>query len=186
VKLALVRAGPAELGGRVAGALSVPLSVEGRDRARKAAQAIGKLGPTAALYRPAEGHAAEAGEEIARALATSSRVAEGLEELDLGLWQGLDEAEIAQRHRRAFEAFQTDARAVVPPEAEEVTAAHARLGKALEAIRRAHRREARTVVVVAGELAFALLEAAALGKEAPPDLWRLRLVGDDVRILSRD
>ena len=36
-------------------------------------------------------------------------------------------------------------------------------------------------VVVAGELAFALLAAAAEGKEAPRDLWHARRAGDDVR-----
>jgi broad specificity phosphatase PhoE len=181
VKLVLVRAGPPEFQGRLAGALELPLSAEGRDRARAAAALIHAVGDTAAVHGPPAGHAEEAAAILATALGAKVRAAPDLAEVDMGLWQGLDPIELAERHGGAFASFQKDARAVVPPEAEEVDEARERLGKALTRLRRAHRREARLVVVVASELAFALLVSAAEGKEAPAQLWRLRQEGPDVR-----
>src|SRR5262249_9809641 len=116
----------------------------------------------------------------AEALGVRARVDDDLREPDFGLWQGLTEEELAHRHKDAFRAFLRDARAVVPPEAEEIDLARERLGRALQTIQRASRRDGRLVVVVAGELAFPILAAACEGKEAPRDLWAARR-RDDVR-----
>jgi broad specificity phosphatase PhoE len=186
VNLVLVRAGPPDFGDRLAGAFEVPLSPRGVEKARAAAGAVQLLGEAALVYHPPLGYAAEAGRLVSETLSVKARAAPDLAEPDMGLWQGLTEEELASRHPRAFEAFSRDARAVVPPEAEELDDARERLGRALLRIRRKHRREEKRVVVVAGELAFPLLVAAAEGKEAPRDLWRARRAGDDVRSFSLD
>ena len=181
MRLALVRAGPPRFGERVAGSLDVPLSPEGKDRARAAAAVVHALGEVSALYGPPGGYAGEAADIVASTLGSKRRSSADLQELHLGLWEGLDEVELAARHERAFAAFLRDARAVVPPEAEEVDDARERVGRALARIAKAHRRDKKLVVIVAPQFAFALLAAAAEGKAAPRDLWRSRLAGDDVR-----
>jgi broad specificity phosphatase PhoE len=140
------------------------------------------LGVTGTIYHSGVGHVAEAAKVLAGVL-EGARLREmpELGELDLGLWQGLEEDELEVRHRDAFRAFQRDARAVVPPEAEEVDDARERLGRALARVRKVHKKDAKLVVVVAPEFAFALLVTAAAGQEAPPDLWKARWAGDDVR-----
>lgn len=186
VKVVLVRAGPPEFGDRLAGALDVPLAAAGREKARANAGAVQLQGEVAMVWHPAEAYPREAGELVAGTLQVRGKALADLAEVHLGLWQGLTEEELLRRHPEAFEAFQLDARAVVPPEAEEVDDARERIGRALVKVRKAHRRERRLVVVVAGELAFALLVAAAEGKEAPRDLWRARRQGDDVRSFELD
>jgi probable phosphoglycerate mutase len=185
VKLALVRAGPPDFGDRLAGALDVPLSAAGRERARASAGAASLLAEAAVVYHPRASYPREAGALIAEALGVRARVEDDLREPDLGLWQGLTEEELAHRHKDAFRAFRRDARAVVPPEAEEIDVVRERLGRALQTIKKATRRDDRLVVVVAGELAFPILAAACEGKEAPRDLWDARR-RDDVRSFELD
>ncbi len=181
MKLVLARAGPPEFGDRLAGALDVPLAASGRERARATAGTIQMRGEVASVWHPAAAYAAEAGELVAETLKVRARPLAELAEPSLGLWQGLTLEDLEQRHPGAFGAFPRDARAVVPPEAEEVDAARERLGQALLRIRKTHRRERKIVVVIAGELGFPLLVAAAEGKEAPRDLWDARRAGEDVR-----
>lgn len=182
MKLALVRAAAPAWGDRLVGSAELPLAPEGLSRAREAARRIADRGGAARIYAPPAGHAAEAAAAVAEALGHASVAErEDLAELRFGLWQGLAESELSRRHKTAFRAFLTDARAVVAPEGEEVGAAFDRLGKALAAIARRHAREARPVVVVVPEFAFALLAARLEGREAPAALYRERLAGDDLR-----
>jgi probable phosphoglycerate mutase len=186
LSLVLVRAVAPEFGGRVVGNADVPLGDHGRARARAAAELIRARGEVSRVHAPARGHAAEAAAVLAEALGGGVPVvsSEQLAELHLGLWQGLTDDELARRHKVAFRAFVDCARAVVPPEGEEVDAARARLGRELARITKRRRRDRRSVVVVAPELAFVLLVAAVEGREAPDELWQVRRAGDDVRFFE--
>lgn len=185
MKLALVRAAAPQFGDRLVGSAQVPLSPEGQERARAAAGLIAARGDVSRVYAPAQGHAAEAAALVSQGVKSAPVTArDDFAELHFGLWQGLLEPELVRRHKTAFRAFLTDARAVVAPEGEEVDKALERVGRALAKIRRRHARDPLQVVVVAPEFAFTLLVAAALGREAPPDLWRERSEGADVRFFE--
>ncbi|MBI3725110.1 histidine phosphatase family protein [bacterium] len=182
MKLALVRARAPGFQGRLVGSLELPLSPEGKEKAQGTASSLRGIEGPVLVYHPGKGHAAEHARELASALLGATlREDRELGEVDLGLWQGLTEEELALRHPAAFQAFLTDAQAVVPPEAEELEAAFERLASAVERLRRRHRHDSRLVVVVASELAFVLLDAALHNKGAPPGLWRLRGAGEDLR-----
>lgn len=179
-RIVLVRAGPASFGGRVAGALEVPLAQEGRARAVAAAAAIRAAGGSPRVWAPPAGFAHEAARVIADELGAELKAREELADVDLGLWQGLLEEELAQRHPDALRAWRRDARAVVPPGGEETGEAFERLRDELAAIAKKHRKDARPAVIVAGPLAHALLVGAVHGTGAPADLWARAAQGPDV------
>jgi probable phosphoglycerate mutase len=179
-RVVLVRAGPPSFGGRVAGALEVPLATEGHTRAVAAAAAIRAAGGAARVYAPPAGFAHEAGRAIADELAAELKPRDDLAEVDLGLWQGLLEVELEQRHPDALRAWRRDARAVVPPGGEETREAFERLDAELVWIAKKQRKDPRPSVIVAGPLAHALLVAAAHATGPPPDLWQRSTRGTDV------
>jgi broad specificity phosphatase PhoE len=78
-----------------------------------------------------------------------------LNEVNLGLWQGLLLADLKRKHRRAFLTWMENPDSVEPPGGERLDRAYARLVAGLEDIIRANMR--RKVMVVLGPYAYALL-----------------------------
>jgi broad specificity phosphatase PhoE len=112
--------------------------------------------PIQAVYRCG---GSEATEQVARIVAQRFglrwRDAPGLEELDLGLWQGLKRSEIKSRYPSAFARWKENSLSVNPPDGESLAAGIDRLRPALAKILKRNRDH--TVAICVRPLAMQIL-----------------------------
>ena len=135
----LINAGPTpwDEEDRIVGNHSLPLT----DEARAAmAEKVDRLFEVTAVYRCKTN---EACEETARLIADKYNLRpghnEGLDEINLGLWQGLRREELKFRFPKVVELWQRQPLAVEPPEGESVPVAAERLTDATRAILKRNR-----------------------------------------------
>lgn len=104
-------------------------------------------GEVGAVYRCKHNEACEQAAKVV-AEATKLKPADnaGLEEINLGLWQGLTRAELRRRHSKVFPKWEEDPLSVNPPDGEPLAEAIERVRGALKRILK--RRRAITVVLV--------------------------------------
>jgi probable phosphoglycerate mutase len=102
----LIRHGETEWNiiGRWQGILDVQLNEVGREQARKLAEDAKSTG-IEAIYSSDLSRAAETAQALAAPLGLSPILDTRLRELDIGIFQGLKEAEIKQKHPEEFAAF---------------------------------------------------------------------------------
>jgi broad specificity phosphatase PhoE len=114
----------------------------------------------------AESHTARI---AAQTLGARCRIDDRLSDLDVGLWQGLMDQELRQRHAKLYLQWLEDPATVRPPGGESVQEAQERLREAIEWI--IGRSRAQGVLVALAPLALAIVRAW-LEKAALSDLWR--------------
>jgi probable phosphoglycerate mutase len=129
---------PWDLEDRVVGNHSLPLTPEGH---QAISELIGELVPlVSAVYRCKTN---EACDETAKLIAGKYKLRPGhnadLDEIDLGLWQGLQRQEVKFRFPRVVEQWQKQPLTVEPPEGETIPEAADRLKNAVQAIIRRNR-----------------------------------------------
>jgi len=90
--------------------LDAALSAGGRDQAERTGRFLAGL-PLGAVYSSPMRRAQETAEAIAAPHGLAVEVVEGLIEVDVGEWEGLDWDQIRQNDPAAYEAFMTDAAA---------------------------------------------------------------------------
>jgi broad specificity phosphatase PhoE len=116
---------------RIQGTLDLPLSPQGE---AQVARLIGDLSPIefdmiyTAPCEPARTTAAQ----LAAARGTPVKEVEGLSNVNLGLWQGLQLEELRRKHPKVFKQWQESPEAICPPDGETFTEAIERIRKALE------------------------------------------------------
>jgi broad specificity phosphatase PhoE len=88
-------------------AIDLPLNENGRRQARDLAEFF-RNRPLAAVYSSRMLRARETGQEIARAVGADVQPVDGLQECNVGVWEGLDWATIHARHPEEAAAFQRD------------------------------------------------------------------------------
>jgi broad specificity phosphatase PhoE len=140
---------------RLQGNLEVPLSAEGITGAKAlAGELVGYggrhifTGFTLCCYQTARILS-----EMNGRVGVSRR--EDLNEVNLGLWQGLLIMDLKRKHRRSFLRWLRSPVSVNPPMGERLTDAFERLKGGLEDILKTNRR--RKIIVVAGPYAYTLL-----------------------------
>ncbi len=79
------------------------------------------------LYVAPKSPGIETAERIGRALGIPVRTREGLEEVSIGLWEGLTSDEIGRRFPRIFKQWKEDPSTACPPDGEETEEAAERL-----------------------------------------------------------
>lgn len=175
VRVILVRPGATDydLQGRIQGNLDIPLCAEGRAAVAQCAEALRKHLPKC-VYAPESEPAQQTAELLAGALGCRSRKIDRLENLNLGLWQGMLVADVRLKQPRVYRQWQEQPETVCPPEGEMLDQADDRLRSALVKVVRRHK-DHDTIAVVLPEPLFSLarrfLAQAELG-----DLW---LAGKD-------
>lgn len=97
---------------------------------------------------------------------TKAKAVEDLHPMDMGLWEGLREADLLERHPTAYERWREDPTAVTPPEGESLTYAEDRL---LGGLRRSLARRSSAAVVLRPP-AFGILRCW-LSNRPLTDLW---------------
>ncbi|MHC5040191.1 MAG: histidine phosphatase family protein, partial [Planctomycetota bacterium] len=119
MELILVRAGRTlwDDERRFQGTLDIPLSPDGVREVQSAFRGQGDFGVREVCSSQTQ-CALQTARILAKEIERPLRKVEGLEEVDLGMWQGLLEGDLKRRHRRAFAVWQKSALAVVPPQGE--------------------------------------------------------------------
>ncbi len=139
---------------RVVGNHSLPLTLDGN---RAAAELIGELGAeVTAVYRCKTN---EACNETAKLIAAKYNLRPGhnagLDEIDLGLWQGLRRDEIRFRFPRVVELWEKQPTAVEPPEGETIPEAADRITTATKNILKRNR--GRTIALAVRPIALQII-----------------------------
>ena len=113
----------------------------------------------------------QTGRALAEMAEVRLRPMEDLQEVDVGLWEGLTDSQIEARFPKLHRCWVTDPVSVCPPQGEPVKEAASRLDKAVRTIARKHK--GGTVAVILGPIALAVVRSQ-LGDEAPEGLHGLR------------
>lgn len=173
MKVACVRPGRTawDVQGRLAGSIDVPLSDQGVGDIEKLGDPLRRLAPCAvyaADMDPARGSA----KILAHELGVPLRFRGELNELDMGIWQGLLIEDIIQKHPKAWRNWQHDPFRNTPPGAEAPQEVVRRVTSLADMLDRKHAGD--NVVLVAGPLVSRIVESV-LSRRSP-----------DVRIAPRD
>ena len=137
--LVVIRSGATdyELQGRIRGTLEVPLCEQGIEEAHQFADELLKT-PLEVLATSADAAAEETARILGRRWKREPKRIAGLENLDLGLWQGLEADDIRRRQPRLHRLWQSNPWNVAPPEGETLDDACRRVEAALERFLRKH------------------------------------------------
>lgn len=168
--LVVIRSGATdyEMQGRIRGTLEVPLCEQGIDEAEQVASLVSAAAPDV-LITSADTAAHETARIIGRRLGATPRVLAGLENLDLGLWQGSSADEIRRRQPRLHRQWQINPWTVSPPEGEALDDACRRLESTLERyFRRSH---SQRIALVLPDPLDRIVRWLAMGQSVG-DLWR--------------
>lgn len=128
----LIEAGPTpwEIEGRIVGSASLPLTAEAMDSIRHLVDSL--TSPLTCVYRPASNEACDqAAKIIAQKFDLRSRKQPELEEVHLGLWQGLSPDEVRSRFPTVYPQWEEQPLAVTPPDGEPLEAAIGRIRRGL-------------------------------------------------------
>jgi phosphoserine phosphatase len=170
VQLILVRPGCTDfdLQARIQGTLDIPLNDEGRKQSAEIAEKLKPYLPTAVYYCPVSS-AEETATIIADALDLKAKGLDKLQNVNLGLWQGMLVDEVRHKQPKVYKQWQEHPEMVHPPEGEGISEVHERAEDCLEKLARKHKTG--TIVLVAAEPLASIvrrrLEGGTLG-----DLWR--------------
>lgn len=147
IRIVLIEAGPTpwDAEDRIVGNQSLPLTAAGAAVIESAVNQLTEH-PIGAVYRCATN---ESTDQVARLVAKKfdlrARDNRDLDEINLGLWQGLTREQARFRFPTAFEQWEENPASVRPPEGETVEEATARLRAALRKILR--RNDGRTLAI---------------------------------------
>ncbi len=145
--------------GRLTGSADMPLSKQGHQDAQECAKKIAGAQMPKVIYTGVGQAEKETLEVIVRSLGVKTKVLEGLEEPDMGLWEGLTVQDLQQRSPKAYKQLSEEPSKVNPPSGEPLEDAQNRLIQCIERICEKHKNQA--VGLVIGPLAEFLLEAWA-------------------------
>lgn len=140
---------------RIQGSLSIPLNAHGVVQIARLASETGDV-KLDRIYTGESQDAVQTASILAKAWGASVRRRAELNDVNLGVWQGLLQAEVARRFGRDYRQWRRDPLSVEPPGGEALDAAYARIAPEVRRILRAHPKG--TVGIVCGALASALVK----------------------------
>jgi broad specificity phosphatase PhoE len=136
----LIEAGPTpwDKEDRLVGSSSLPLTAEAMDAIRHLLEGVKE--PIAAVYRPGANEACvQTAQLMSKRFGVRARDNSGLDEVSLGLWQGLLPEELRTRFPTVFAKWEESPLGVTPPDGEPLTEAIERIGTAAKRIVRRNR-----------------------------------------------
>lgn len=156
---------------RIQGNLDIPLNDEGRAECSRLVEQLGGQ-RIETVYAPESQPAEGTAQLLGKGLKARFRRLDHLENIDLGLWQGMLIGDVRHKQPRVYRQWQEQPETVCPPEGEMLSAADERVRQVLARILKRHREG--TVALVLPEpllsLARRFLTHAELG-----DLWESAL-----------
>jgi probable phosphoglycerate mutase len=141
------------IAGRLNARTPLPLNRDGRRVAVRWANELASR-ELAAVYCGGEKAAVQTAEVVATRSEVPRRGLDDLNEVDIGLWEGLTEMQIRDRFPRLYKRWEEQPDRVCPPDGENLAQAADRLREAIARI--AHKHKNDTVGVVLGPLSYAL------------------------------
>jgi phosphoserine phosphatase len=153
---------------RIQGVLDIPLSEAGRQEAAETAEKLQVYIPKA-LYCSSCRSAEETATIIGEKLALKPKSVERLQNVNLGLWQGMLVEEVRLKQPKVYKQWQERPETIEPPEGEMLAAAAERATEAIEKLARKHR--SGTIAVVIPEPLASLVQHRFQGTEWS-DLWQ--------------
>ncbi len=172
----IVRSGTTEFDrqGRVLGNLDVPLHP---DATRELEEIVDQLRETAidAVYAGPGQSAVETAERVCKPLEMKFKLVESLQNINLGLWQGLLLEEVKRKQPKVFRQWQENPETICPPEGEMLQSARDRIDFFLNRVYKKHK-SASIMVVVAEPLAALLV--SVLEQSELKDISQTRKDGD--------
>lgn len=155
--------------GRLLGRVALPLSAEGEQRCDRWAEQLRALGITT-IYHGSDDLSKATARRIAKAIGATTRTKDDIDEVDLGLWAGLTDAELKSRYETARRQLCEAPLSVCPPEGEPLAEAAERLAAVL---RRTLRRNGKgPIAFVLRPLAFILVRSVLL-EDGLGDIYEL-------------
>ena len=140
---------------RIQGSLSVPLNAHGVVQiARLAAEK--KPERLRTIYTGEGQDAVQTADILAKAWGAKREKREGLNEVNLGFWQGVLRSEVAESFHSTYKRWTRDPMSVQPPNGEALDAAYRRIAEEMQRLLTRHRKG--SVGIVSGPLAAALVK----------------------------
>jgi len=160
-QVVLIEAGPTpwDMEQRLVGNSSLPLTAEAMDAIRHLLDDISA--PIAAVYRPGANEACvQAAQIITRKYGIRARDNPSLDEVGLGLWQGLVPDNVRLRFPTVYPRWEESPLLVTPPDGEPLNAAISRIGDAVKQIVRRNRGSAVAMALrpMAMQIAMGILQ----------------------------
>lgn len=168
-----------DLQGRIRGNLDLPLAPEGEAEAARAAARLAS-DPPVAIYASADEPAAATAQIIGRGCGLRPRELRGLDNVDMGLWQGRLVDEIHETQPRLHRQWQDNPWSVAPPEGELLEEACERLEAALERVFKRH--PSGTIAVVVPRPVDAIVAWLVAGRSMG-DLWQFEAAAELVDLI---
>lgn len=142
--------------GRFATRTPLPINSTGVEQATQWANGLAGR-ELAAIYAGDEPAAQQTGAVLAERSEVKLRTVQSLQEVDLGLWEGLTPAQIEARFPKLYRRWAEDPASICPPDGESVDEAGQRLDQALRKIAGKHKGGA--VAVVVGPISLAIMRS---------------------------
>lgn len=159
--------------GRFASATPVEINSEGQQQISQWAEDLA-TGAARVIYALDRHPADQTATGLARRLDLKVKFAEGLEEVSMGLWEGLTSEELERRFARSYKQWVDDPESICPPEGETIHEGADRLMETVRSLARRHENECFAVVV--GPLGVAALRCALEGTGFD-SFWEMKPVG---------
>ena len=172
IKVILIHPGSTEYDQqhRIQGRLGIPLSDVGREEVRQSMVSLASVGMEV-IYTSTCLAATETAEMIGTALDLKVKVLDKLQNLNLGLWQGMLVEDVRTKQPKVYRQWQDHPDNICPPEGEMLDAARFRVEKALDKLSRKHKAD--TIGLVVPEPLGSLVRAYfSKNDDQVGDLWK--------------
>ncbi|HPP52242.1 MAG TPA: histidine phosphatase family protein [Thermoguttaceae bacterium] len=166
--------------GRIQGNLDLPLSEEGQTEIAQLAELLRNQG-IELLYAPESEPAWQTAQKIGDLLEVKVKKLERMENLNFGLWQGIQIEEIRHKQPKVYRQWQEQPETVCPPEGEMLAEVEARAQAAAARLLKKHPEG--VIGVVLPEPLASLVRRALTG-QALGDLWKALGMHGDFEILE--
>jgi hypothetical protein len=103
--------------GRIVGTLDLPINVRGQAEIAALAQDFRRF-PLVTIYAAPNESARETARQLGELLSVKVRILKDLKNLDFGLWQGLQTAEVRRKHPKLYKQWEESPRGICPPAGE--------------------------------------------------------------------
>ncbi|MGD9127117.1 MAG: histidine phosphatase family protein [Planctomycetia bacterium] len=170
-KVVLIKPGSTDYDeqGRIQGNLDIPLNSQGAGEVEKIAEFL-EANNIDTVYCPPCEPALETAKALAKSLGTKVKKLGKMENVDLGLWQGMKTDEVRRKQQRVYRQWQEHPETVCPPEGETLDDARGRMEAVLAKTLKRHNEE--TIGLVVPEPMASLVRQFLLGNATElGDLW---------------
>jgi probable phosphoglycerate mutase len=160
---------------RLRGEMDIPLNSDGKDEAQKIADKLAKM-KINAVYSSEAACSFSTASEIASQQKLKPRKVSELNELNLGLWQGLLLKDVKRRYKKQYGAWKSSPVSVHPPGGESTKEAYDRAVSAMQKLIDRHKEE--NICIVSGSTTLSMIKGhlknmnlEKMWQSIPPKMW---------------